>query len=103
VSFLSPLLSSSRRLIKTIRQGPSEFTITGNLKDWEGWKDSHQIEVPTLLLNGRYDEVRDACVEPWFRTIPKVKWVTLEKSAHMTHYEERERFMELCKGFLNEH
>ncbi|KAI0976247.1 proline iminopeptidase [Xylaria arbuscula] len=81
-------------------QGPSEFTIVGNFKDWEGWKEGHKIEVPVLLLNGRYDEVRDTCVEPWFRSIPRIRWVTLEKSSHMTHFEERERFMELCDTFL---
>ncbi|KAJ8128942.1 hypothetical protein O1611_g4691 [Lasiodiplodia mahajangana] len=52
-------------------QGPSEFVIVGSFKDWEGWKDAHKIEVPTLLLNGRYDEATDQCVQPWFTHIPK--------------------------------
>ncbi|KAI0112209.1 proline iminopeptidase [Nemania sp. FL0031] len=81
-------------------QGPSEFTITGNFKAWEGWKAAPNIEVPTLLLNGRYDEVQDACVEPWFRTIPRIRWVTLESSSHMSHFEERDRFIDLCGTFL---
>ncbi|KAI0862846.1 proline iminopeptidase [Xylaria cubensis] len=81
-------------------QGPSEFTIVGNFKDWEGWKVAHNIKVPTLLLNGRYDEVQDSCVEPWFRTIPQIRWVTLEDASHMTHFEARERFMDLCGSFL---
>lgn len=83
------------------RQGPSEFTIVGNFKEWQGWKQAHNIEVPTLLMNGRYDEVTDACVEPWFRSIPRIRWVTLEGS-HMTHFEVRERFMELSGNFLLE-
>ncbi|KAI0476533.1 proline iminopeptidase [Xylariaceae sp. FL0804] len=81
-------------------QGPSEFSIVGSFKDWEGWKEAHKINVPTLVLNGRYDEMRDPVVEPWFRTIPQVRWVTLENSSHMTHWEQRDRFMELCGGFL---
>ncbi|KAI0024483.1 Alpha/Beta hydrolase protein [Xylariomycetidae sp. FL0641] len=81
-------------------QGPSEFTIVGTFKDWEGWKDAHNIEAETLLLNGRYDEARDLCMAPWFKHIPKVKWVTLEDSSHMTHWEQRDRFNELCGGFL---
>ncbi|KAI0109019.1 Alpha/Beta hydrolase protein [Nemania sp. FL0031] len=82
-------------------QGPSEFVIVGSFKDWEGWKDAHKIEVPTLLLNGRYDEATDQCVQPWFTHIPKVKWVTLENSSHMGHYEERERYMQLVGEFLS--
>ncbi|KAI1651134.1 proline-specific peptidase [Daldinia loculata] len=81
-------------------QGPSEIVIDGNLKDWEGWKDAHNIQVDTLLLNGRYDEVGEPCVEPWFRVIPRIKWVVFEKSSHMAHWEERERFMQVVGTFL---
>ncbi|KAI1123881.1 Alpha/Beta hydrolase protein [Nemania abortiva] len=83
-------------------QGPSEFVIVGSFKDWEGWKDAHNIEVPTLLLNGRYDEATDQCIQPWFTHIPKVKWVTLENSSHMAHFEERERYMEIMGQFLSD-
>ncbi|KAI1081623.1 proline-specific peptidase [Whalleya microplaca] len=82
-------------------QGPSEIVVDGNLKDWEGWKDAHNIQVETLLLNGRYDEVGDLCVEPWFRAIPKIKWIIFEKSSHMAHWEERERFIEVVGTFLS--
>ena len=37
-------------------QGPSEFTITGNFKDWDRVERAHEIAVPTLLTCGRYDE-----------------------------------------------
>ncbi|AEO67605.1 uncharacterized protein THITE_2144921 [Thermothielavioides terrestris NRRL 8126] len=81
-------------------QGPSEFIVVGSFKDWEGWKDAHKIQVETLLLNGRYDEVTDLTVDPWFQTIPRVRWVTLENSSHMSHWEDRERFMEVVGSFL---
>ncbi|KAH8894558.1 proline-specific peptidase [Thozetella sp. PMI_491] len=81
-------------------QGPTEFIITGWIKDWEGIKDAHKIEVDTLLINGRYDEVTDMSVAPWFKEIPKVKWVTLENSAHCGQFEDRERYMEVCGAFL---
>ncbi|KAI1130604.1 Alpha/Beta hydrolase protein [Nemania abortiva] len=71
-------------------QGPSEFTIVGSFKDWEPYKEAHNIEVPTLLLNGEHDEATDLCIEPWFRAITKVKWVTLSGASHMTHWEQRE-------------
>ncbi|KAI0180595.1 Alpha/Beta hydrolase protein [Hypoxylon sp. FL1284] len=77
-------------------QGPSEFTIVGCFKDWEPWKEAHNIEVETLLLNGEHDEVTDLCVEPWFRSISKVKWVTLSNASHMTHLERPEVFNEHC-------
>ncbi|KAI0802644.1 Alpha/Beta hydrolase protein [Xylaria sp. FL0064] len=82
-------------------QGPSEFVIVGSFKDWEGWQDAHKIEAETLLLNGRYDEATDQCIKPWFDHIPKVKWVTLENSSHMSHFEERDRFIQLTGEFLS--
>ena len=83
------------------RYGPSELISTGNLKTWSAVEEAHKIMVPTLLINGRYDEVQDVAVAPFFKRISKVRWVTLEKSSHMGHFEERERFMEIVGQFLN--
>ncbi|KAJ2984706.1 hypothetical protein NUW58_g5920 [Xylaria curta] len=83
-------------------QGPSEFVIVGSFKDWEGWRDAHKIEAETLLLNGRYDEATDQCIKPWFSHIRRVKWVTLENSNHMAHFEERDRYIQLVGEFLSD-
>ncbi|KAI0884112.1 Alpha/Beta hydrolase protein [Annulohypoxylon maeteangense] len=81
-------------------QGPSEIVVTGNLRDWDGTEEAKNINVDTLLLNGQYDEVSELCVEPWFRSIPRVKWIVLENSSHMGHWEVRERFMKLVGTFI---
>ena len=60
----------------------------------------HKINVSTLLINGRYDEVQDLAVMPFFERISKVKWITLENSSHMGHFEERGRYMEIMGAFL---
>lgn len=83
-----------------IRNGPSEFHITGSLKHWSMISDAPKISVPTLLINGRYDEACDSVVAPWFSLIPRVRWVTFAESSHMPHLEERARYMELVGGFL---
>jgi pimeloyl-ACP methyl ester carboxylesterase len=70
------------------------------MRDWEGWSKAHRIDVPTLLTNGRYDEVQDLCMKPWFDNIPKVEWMKFEDSSHMPHWEERERYMEVVGNFL---
>ncbi|KAI0722903.1 prolyl aminopeptidase-2 [Earliella scabrosa] len=82
--------------------GPSEFYITGLLKDWCMVEDASKIEVPTLLLNGAYDEAGDNCVKPFFKAIPKVKWFTFANSSHTPHWEEREKYMCLVADFLTE-
>ena len=63
-------------------------------------EDASKIEVPTLLLNGAYDEAADSTVLPFFRLIPKVKWFTFAESSHTPQWEEREKYMMLVADFL---
>ena len=44
-------------------QGPSEFTVLGNFKDWDRWADLHRISMPTLLMVGRYDTMSVADIQ----------------------------------------
>ncbi|EGN96620.1 hypothetical protein SERLA73DRAFT_184717 [Serpula lacrymans var. lacrymans S7.3] len=82
--------------------GPTEFHITGSLKNWSIIEDAHKIVVPTLLINGRYDEAQDEVLLPYFRAIPKVKWVQFAESSHVPHTEERERYMQVLESFLQD-
>ena len=84
------------------RNGPSEFHITGSLKTWSVIDDIHKINVPTLLLNSRFDEAQDSVLEPYFAGLSKVKWYTFAESSHMPQYEERELYMQRVGGFLSQ-
>ena len=46
-------------LTGSCRNGPSEFTVIGSLKTWDVREELHKIKVPTLVINGEYDEARD--------------------------------------------
>ncbi|RPD66179.1 proline iminopeptidase [Lentinus tigrinus ALCF2SS1-7] len=70
------------------------------LKDWTVVDRLHLVRVPTFVINGRKDVSQDFVVAPFFERIPKVKWVTFEKSSHTPFWEERERFMQLVRDFL---
>lgn len=94
------LVGHGLNLARLVRNGPNEFHIVGSLKTWSIIDDLHKINVPTLLLNGRYDEAHDMCVEPYFQRIPKVKWIQFVHSAHVPQLEETERFMEVVGNFL---
>lgn len=59
-----------------------------------------KIKVPTLLLNGRYDEAQDFVMQPLFRHIPNVRWYTFADSAHMPHIEETEKYLDLVADFV---
>ncbi|KAJ7857409.1 Alpha/Beta hydrolase protein [Mycena olivaceomarginata] len=80
--------------------GPSEFNITGTMKEWTVVEDIRKISVPTLLINGRYDDAQDVGVVPFFEKIPKVKWVQFAESSHMPFFEENARFFQVVGDFL---
>lgn len=82
--------------------GPTEFHVIGSLRDWSVTERLERIRVPTLLISGRHDEATPACVEPFERLIPDVRWRIFEDSSHMPHVEEREVCMALVADFLAE-
>ena len=73
---------------------------TGPLKGWNIIDNLHKIDVPTLLLNGKYDMAQDFVVQPFFDRIKKIKWLTFQNSSHVPMWEEREKFMEVVEHFL---
>jgi pimeloyl-ACP methyl ester carboxylesterase len=62
----------------------------------------HEIAVPCLLINGRYDTCADSTIMPFFKHLPRVKWVKFEseQSSHTPFWEDRERYIELLDEFL---
>ena len=84
------------------RNGPSEFHVTGPLKDFDVTPELHKIGVPTLITHGRFDGATDDVVVKLFMGISKVKWVTFTESSHMSHLEEEERYLKVLGDFLNE-
>nr|GAT59245.1 predicted protein [Mycena chlorophos] len=76
------------------------FKIVGTMRTWSMIEDAENIRVPTLLLNGKYDQAQDSTMEPYSKRIPEVKWVQLAGSSHMAHFEEHERFVAVVADFL---
>jgi L-proline amide hydrolase len=81
--------------------GPNEFTVTGTLKDWDLIGRLGEIDVPTLITSGRYDECTPKLVEPLHQGILGSEWVLFEESAHMAYLEEPERYLRVVGGFLD--
>lgn len=80
--------------------GSSEFHVTGKLRNWDIRERLHEIQLPTLLLSGRYDEATPAITETLHNGIPGSKWVLFEHSSHMPHIEETERFLQVIEAFM---
>jgi proline-specific peptidase len=81
--------------------GPNEFTVSGTLKDWDVTERLSEIDLPVLITSGRHDECTPKLVEALHGGITGSEWVVFEESAHMPHFEETERFLEVVGAFLD--
>ncbi|KAF9467901.1 proline-specific peptidase [Collybia nuda] len=72
----------------------------GEIKEWDIRERLGDIQVPTLIINGRADISMDFVVKPLAEGIKNAKWITFEKSSHTPMWEEREKYMQVIEDFL---
>lgn len=80
--------------------GPNEFMVIGNLKDWDRTDRLGEISTPTLITVGRHDELTPACAETLHQGIPNSQIVVFEESSHVSHLEETEKYLQVVADFL---
>jgi len=80
--------------------GPKEFEMLGNLRDWDIRDRLGEIDVPTLVTTGRFDIVTDQVAGTVHRGIRGSEWVLFEDSAHMALVDEPERYRAVIAQFL---
>lgn len=101
-----PLMRSLEKFSKNheaynVMWGSSEFDVNGTLKNWDVTNRLGEIDVPTLIISGRYDESTPKISGTLAQGIKDSKWVLFDNSAHMPHLEEKEKYLELLSDFLN--
>jgi len=82
--------------------GPNEFTIIGNWKEWDITARLGEIKVPTLVTVGRYDEVTPKVAETIHKGIAGSKLVVFENSGHLTMWDEKENYLKTLREFLRD-
>ena len=82
------------------QNGPNEFTIIGTWKGWDITARLPEIKVPTLVTVGRYDEVTPKVAETIHKGIPGSELRVFENSAHLTMWDEEEKYLQAVKEFL---
>jgi len=81
--------------------GPSEFHVTGTLREWSVVDRLGEIDVPTLVVTGEHDEATPAINRTVAEGIPGAESVVLEDASHMAHVERTEDYLRLLDGFLS--
>jgi proline iminopeptidase len=81
--------------------GPSEFTMTGVLKDYDRTVDLHRIKVPALFLTGEFDEARPATVKWYASKVRGAQFALIPGAAHMTMQDNAQGTNAAIISFLN--
>lgn len=80
--------------------GPSESHATGTLKNWTSFDRLKQLDIPTLLLSGKYDEATPKQMELALNLIANSEWIMFENSSHVSNYEEPAKYLNAVSNFL---
>ena len=83
-------------------QGPNEFVVTGNFKDWNRWDDLHNIKIPTLIISGRFDTMNPQDIKKMGELIPHSQVKICENGSHCTMYDDTETYFQTIHKFLDD-
>jgi len=82
--------------------GSNEWTLTGALRGWDVRPRLHELELPALVLRGRYDLSTEAIAATLAHGLPDAREVVFEHSSHTPVLEETERYLDVVRSFLRE-
>ncbi len=81
--------------------GPSEFTVTGTLKDYERAERLKEITENILFTCGRYDEATPETTTYYHRMHPGSEMVIFEDASHEHHLEKPREYLDAVRNFLS--
>ena len=81
--------------------GPSEFHITGSLRQWDVTARLNEIRLPTLVISGQHDEATPTITEAVHRGISDSEWVVLDDCSHLCHLEHPVYYNTLLSAFFD--
>ena len=82
--------------------GPNEWTLTGALRGWDVRPRLGELDLPALVIRGRYDLSTERIAATLMHGLPQAREVVFEDSSHTPVLEETERYLEVVGGFLRE-
>lgn len=90
-------------LIYKYMWGPTEFTATGTLKNYDRSKDLVQLNLPVLFIAGQYDEARPETMKKFQAKVKGSKLVIIPGSGHGLYRDQPHLYTAALREFLNDH
>ncbi len=80
--------------------GPSEFTITGELKGFDNTNVLKNISLPVLFTAGEYDEATPETTQYYAGLTPGAKIIIYKDASHTHHLEKQSEYLADIRRFL---
>ena len=81
--------------------GPSEFVVTGTLKPYDGEPLLPQVEVPTLIMGGEYDEARPETLKRFAGRMQNAHYQMVAGSGHWVENDRPEEHRLYLRQWLD--
>ena len=97
-----PVLRAFRKFntkIYNVMQGPNEFVISGNFKNWDRWADLPRIHVPTLIIAGAKGTMNPDDIRRMGKLIPRSR-VVITNGSHLEMYDDQETYFRALVKFI---
>jgi proline-specific peptidase len=97
---LDSTMSTANEGIYNYMQGPSEFTITGTLKKYDGTPFLKDVKVPVLFTVGEVDEADPPTIKKHAQMTPGAKYAVIPGAAHITTWDNPAEQIRVVRDFL---
>ena len=82
-------------------EGPSEFTITGTIMNYDRTGQLGQFKIPVLYIVGEFDEAGPATVQYYHSITPGSQIAVIKGAGHITMQDNTEQHNQVLESFLD--
>jgi proline iminopeptidase len=97
---LDSTLAGVNEKIYNYMQGPSEFTITGTLKQYDATPFLKDVKVPVLFTVGEFDEADPPTVKKHAGMTPGARYAVIPNAAHVVEWDNPDETNRVVREFL---
>ena len=92
--------SKGNTFIYNYMWGPSEFTATGTLRDYDNHQNLKNVTIPALFTTGEFDEARPETVEKLSQLTRNSKFLLIPEAGHSTLNDNKPAMLIAIREFL---
>lgn len=86
--------------VYTSMNGPTEFTVTGPLKDVDVTAQLRGLDLPLLFVCGEHDEATPEATRSYAALAPRADVIVVDGAAHVANYDQPEAYFSALRGWF---